>query len=284
MIPDADTGRDQVSLRTQVDPAVHAISRLSISTLLSCAAVLGAALPATSLAASRRAAGPRVTSSLGVIVGTSGNSVHVELPGGSMLNATLPAAVMTYMHNQGEINACEIVTLAFHPAARGDVLSSFTPIAISTSPAIPVNGGGTCATQSDGGLDVVGPITQISKTSVTVATLGLGNKTFRLDPSTLVGGGNVVGDIVDLTFAPTGNPLANNIQTTEAFLTGTVTRVGSSSLTVRNLVGGHSTTFERGQGAFAHIRRGNQVGVLYWVNGGVPQADTVSDFSSGATN
>jgi hypothetical protein len=271
---------------------MNPFSKLSVRSLLASAAL--AVVPAAaSLAAAAHASASGKSASVanitdistsGVIVGTSGNSVHVLLPSGSRLSATLPGAAMTYMDNQGQINPCEVVTMDYHQGSAGAVLDRFTPTAITTSPDVAVIGGGTCANQGDGALDVVGKIMQISKTGVTINVPGLGKHRFPLDPNSLVGGGNQPGDMVDLTFERSAPHMGVNIQTTEAFLSGTVTRVNSTKLTVRDPVSGHRTTFALGLGGFRHIARGHRVGVLYWVNAGVPQADSVTDFSSGVTN
>jgi hypothetical protein len=255
----------------------HHISRFSIGSLLSATAILAMAVPATTLAVA-----PPEASGTGVITGTNGNSVNIELANGSTLSATLPDAAMTYAGDQGEINPCEGITLTYHQDAGGAVLDSFTPTGITTSSAIPVDGGGTCATQSNGGLDVIGKIIRISKTGVTISASGR-TFSFPLDPTNLVGGGTRRGDIVDLTFDPSAQNLATNIQTTEAYVTGTVTRVSTRSLTLSTPSGGRMT-FAVGMGAFSRIHKRQRVGVLYWVNAGVPQADVVTDFSSGITN
>jgi hypothetical protein len=184
------------------------------------------------------------------------------------------------MTNLGQINSCEAVAIEYHQGSNGPGLDSFVPIAVSISGLVPLLDGSTCAVETDGGLDVIGSITAISPTSITVSVNGLPIGSFPIDRTTGLAGGNQVGDSVDVTYDPTSGNLVTSIQTTEAFLTGTVTSVSPDSLTLNSF--GRSVTFGVGLGGFAHIAKGDQLGVLYSVNAGSPVADSVTDFTSGA--
>lgn len=213
----------------------------------------------------------------GVVTEIGSDSIAIRLPDGSSISPTLPAASLAYLNTAVDIEVCETVTIAYHTSSAGPVLDSLAPTGFSTAP-IPESLGDTCAEESDGGIDVVGSITAIGPTSVTVAVPGQGAMTFAVDPTQDLLDGNLVGDVVDVTYTQNadGSLSADDVEYAEEYTTGTITAVNSNLLTINDAVTGDADAFDPGAATFDGISIGQAVGVDFYVAGGQPQADDVS--------
>jgi hypothetical protein len=55
-------------------------------------------------------------------------------------------------------------------------------------------------------------------------------------------------------------------------------------MTIKNAVTGASEVLPPDAAAYANINQGDTVGVVYWIDGGKPKADNISDLTTGASN
>jgi hypothetical protein len=221
------------------------------------------------------------TAAGGVIVETDAGSIKIQLPDGSTLSPALPAGALGYFTQNDDLSVCETVSIGYHPGAAGPELDDLVPTGISTSAAISIAGGDTCAALSDGTGDVVGTITSIASASVTLDVPGIGSEAFALDPAAGLTDGNELGDLVDVTFDPAaGNP-ASDVEWSEAYATGTVTSVGANALKLEDAVTGLTETFAPADASFHGVSIGDRVGIVYWVSAGDPQADDVEQLAAG---
>jgi hypothetical protein len=221
------------------------------------------------------------TNASGVVVETGADFIKVQLTDGSTVTPALPAGALSYFTQDQDLSVCETVSIGYHPGAAGPVLDSLLPTGASTSAAVSVTGGGTCADNSDGGNDVVGTITQLTSATVTLEIPGIGSETFALDPAGGLTDGNGLGDLVDVTFDSGGANPASDVEWSEAYATGTVTSVSADALKLVDAVTGQTESFAAADATFAGVSKGDRIGVVYWVSAGAPQADDVEQLPAG---
>jgi hypothetical protein len=128
--------------------------------------------------------------------------------------------------------------------------------------------------------DVVGTITQLSQTSVTV-NVGGRSMTFSCDPEDDLTDGFATGDLVDVTY-DSGN-VASDVEYVEDDATGTVTAVDTASLTLTNSDTGQTQTIvaDPAEDMFDGVSVGDEVVVTYHTSAGQLIADVVDDETAG---
>jgi hypothetical protein len=135
--------------------------------------------------------------------------------------------------------------------------------------------------------DVVGAVTDVSDSSITISVPGHGSLTFPVSPDDDLTEGFVPGDVVDVTYYPNGDGTfgVDDIEYADQDVTGTVTAVSDGSLTITNDGNGQSQTFtaDPSLGDFDGISIGDDVDVYFYANAtqpGVPLVDWVDDLST----
>ncbi len=220
---------------------------------------------------------PHSTAS-GVVTNVGTDSITLQLPDGSTLTPTLPAASLAYLNDNVDVSDCETMTVDYSEGASGPVVDAFMPTGISTGP-ISESLGDTCADESDGGIDVVGTIASLGSASLSISIPGQASQPYSVDPSLDLPDSNEVGDIVDVMYSqnPDGSLSAGSVNYVEAYTTGTVLAVDNTdgTLSVADAVTGQTDTFGDGDASFSGITPGEDVAVDYYVSGGQPQADDV---------
>jgi hypothetical protein len=220
---------------------------------------------------------PHSTAS-GVVTSIGADSFTLQLPDGSTLTPALPAASLAYLNNNVDVSDCETMTVDYSQGASGSVFDAFVPTGVSTDP-ISESLGDTCADESDGGIDVVGTITSLTSTSLSISIPGQASQAYAVDPSLDLIDSNEVGDLVDVMYSqnPDGSLSAGSVDYVEAYTTGTVLAVDNTdgTLSVADATTGQTDTFGDGDASFSGITPGEDVGVDYYISGGQPQADDV---------
>jgi hypothetical protein len=219
----------------------------------------------------------------GVVTNIGDNSITIQLADGSTLSPTLPAASLAYLNDNVDIADCETVQVAYSTGADGPVLDGFNATGISTAP-ISESLGDTCTDESDGGIDVVGTITALSSTSLTVTVPGQGSMSFTADPSLDLPDSNEVGDLVDVMYTqnPDSSLSVQSVDYVEQYTTGTILAVDNDAgtLSIADAVTGQTDTFQQSDADFSNLTTGESVGVDYFVYGGDWQADDVEALTS----
>jgi hypothetical protein len=226
--------------------------------------------------------GPLVTTSA-TITAISRSSITVLLPKGSSLTLGVPADAVHYFTLHRKLRPCDIASITYQALGRSHALASLTPVGVTTSPSVAVSGGGNCATHSDGESDAVGTITRLSAASVTLAVAGGGQRTWTLAPGRDLQSNEAVGTMADVTYDPVSG-IAYDLESSELLTTGLVTKLSFTSITIRDLVTGKTTTFPADAAAYLNINRGDRVDIVYWINAGRPRGDNASDLTTGIAN
>ncbi len=222
----------------------------------------------------------------GVVVAVGTDTLTLQRSDGSSLTLSLPASALSESNQSGDINPCETVNVAY----AGSELQELTPTGISSSASVIIPGSGSCASTSDGEADIVGTITAESLTSLTVQVPGLGSETFP-QLGEVSDEGNLPGTIVDVTYDPTDLNTVVAATAVELYTTATVDAVDEGATTPTLGVTDDFThaaeTFAADDADFKGIAVGDQVGLLYWVEGGQSpalQADDAFDFTNGTAD
>ena len=170
---------------------------------------------------------------------------------------------------------CDTVTVSYHSDSGLLVADNVDDTGTSDT--------GDCSGDNSSS-DEVGPIVSISPSSVTIATSDQGNMTFTVDPTAALTDGYVVGDVVDVTYAPdsNGNNVASDIEYVENDVTGTVSAVSVGSVTVVDGDTGQPVTFnaDPAQEMFGGVAVGDSIDVTYHQSGGLSVVDTVDDLTA----
>jgi hypothetical protein len=135
----------------------------------------------------------------------------------------------------------------------------------------------------DSGGDVVGTITQLSQTAVTINANGH-SMTFSCDPEDDLTDGFAVGDLVDVTYDTSNGSLsASDVEYVEDDATGTVTAVDTATLTLTDSDTGQSETIvaDPTEDMFDGVSVGDGVVVTYHQSAGQLIADVVDDETAG---
>ena len=141
---------------------------------------------------------------------------------------------------------------------------------------------GNSAGAGTGG-DAVGTITQLSTTGLTI-NVGGRTMTFSCDPADDLTDGFATGDLVDVTYDSSGGSLqASDVEYVEVDVTGTVTAVDTSSLTLTNSDTGQTQTIvaDPDEDMFDGVSVGDGVVVTYHQSAGQLIADVVDDETAG---
>jgi hypothetical protein len=219
----------------------------------------------------------------GVVTNIGDNAITIQLADGSTLSPTLPAASLAYLNDNVDIADCETVQVAYSSGADGPVLDGVNATGISTAP-ISESLGDTCTDESDGGIDVVGTITALSSTSLTITVPGQGSMSFTADPSLDLQDSNEVGDLVDVMYTqnPDSSLSVQSVDYVEQYTTGTILAVDNDAgtLSIADAVTGQTDTFQQSDADFSNLTTGESVAVDYFVYGGDWQADDVEALTS----
>jgi hypothetical protein len=240
-----------------------------------------AAAPAPRLTA--HAAAAASTTGLGVVDAIGRSSIAFVESNGTSVVTTIPASAVKYFTSNSVLRLCETAVFAYQKTSKGTTLDTMIPVGVSTASSVSLGSRGTCASTSDGEVDRVGLITALSPSSVTMFLLGAGTATFPLAPGRDLQSNEAVGDLADVTYNPS-NDTAYNLETSELYMTGTVTKVSNHSITIRNSFSGLSETLAPDAAAYIKIRKGNVVGIDYYLDAGKPRADNVADLTNGVSN
>ncbi len=228
------------------------------------------------------ALGP-ITGTVATVTAIGTSSIQFLLPSGTTLTTTIPADAVTYFTENHVMEPCETTSIVYQESATGAVLASLIPTGITTSPAVALGGGGNCETNSDGEVDAVGTIIQLTPSNVTFALLNGSQVTWALAPGRDLQADEAIGDLADVTYEPS-TETAYNLESSELYTTGVVTKISYWSMTVKDAVTGQSVVFPPDAAAYLNINKGDRVGVVYWIDGGKPEADNVSDLTTGFAN
>ena len=140
-------------------------------------------------------------------------------------------------------------------------------------------GGGTGGGGTGGGgsspQDVIGTVTSLSPTAVTI-TASQGTMSFIVDDPSITDG-FLVGDQVDVTYGQLSNGKldASDVEYNELDSLGNVSAVSSTSLTITDQTTGQPDIFtdNTGDGMFDGLTVGQQIDVTYHLNNGHPVVD-----------
>jgi hypothetical protein len=217
---------------------------------------------------------PGVTGSqqvTGVVADVGQDALELDTADGSELRLHMAASTLAALN----LSQCDTVAVTYHQDAELLIADSVQQTGTSTS--------GDCS--GDGGSDdVVGTITAVSGSGLTVSTEDQGAMTFTVD-SPDVTDGFVVGDVVDVSYDTLGDGTldAGDVEYVEQDASGTVTAVSSGSLAVRG-DGGQTETFtaDPSQGIFDGVSVGDEVDVSFHQSAGQHVADVVDDQSTDA--
>jgi hypothetical protein len=214
----------------------------------------------------------------GVVTSIGTDSLTFQLPDGSSLTTALPAASLSYLNSDEDINDCETATVAYSDGSSGPALDSLTPTGVSVGP-ISESLGDTCADESDGGIDVVGTLGTLGTSTFALDVPGSSPMTISFDPTADLLSGNSPGDVVDVTYTvnPDSSLSAQDVEYVEEYATGTVLAVDADAgtLDVADAVTGQTDYFQDGDADFSNVTVGETVGIDYYVSAGQPEADDV---------
>lgn len=223
------------------------------------------------------------TGASGIITAIGADSVQFLLSNGASLTAALPSDAVTYFTENRVMEPCETTSLVYSQSPTGPVLDSLQPTGITTSPLVSLPSGGNCESTSDGESDVVGVITALSSSTVTFSLANGQQVTWALAPGRDLQADEGIGDLADVTYDPS-NDVAYNLESSELYTTGIVTKVSYYSITITDAVTGQSETFPPDAAAYLNINKGDRVGIVYWIEGGKAKADNASDLTTGVSN
>jgi hypothetical protein len=217
---------------------------------------------------------PAVTSGQqfsGVVVDVGRDAFMLQTADGSQLRLHMAADALAAQN----LSDCDTVDVTFHQDNDLLIVDSLHLTGSSSTGDCAAGGGG------DNSTDVIGTITGVSGTGLTVGT-DQGPMTFTVDDPSITDGFQI-GDVVDVTYdqASDGSLDASDVEYSEQDVTGAVTAVTDSSLTLTD-GNGQSWTFtgDPTQGVFDGVSVGDQVDVTYHMSGSQPVADAVDDQST----
>src|SRR5581483_1669064 len=177
------------------------------------------------------------------------------------------------------MSACDTVFVQYQADGADLVAGNVDDYGTSTT--------GDCGA-GDGTADETGSITEISDGSVTLDTSDSGSRTFAIDPTTSLGSGFVVGDVVDVTYAPDPDGVtldATDLEYVETDNIGVVSAVGSGSVTISDGITRQQLTFaaDPDQGLFDNVQVGDTLDVSSHLSAGAVVVDNVDDLTADGT-
>jgi Domain of unknown function (DUF5666) len=144
---------------------------------------------------------------------------------------------------------------------------------------------GTVASGDDPSADdqvAEGTIAQVSAGGLSI-NAAAGGLNFSVDPASGLTDGFLVGDVVDVTYAPNadGSLSADDVEYVEQDVSGTVAAVSDGRITVVGSEGGPSVTIaaDPAAGLLGGVAVGDQVDVTYHQSASGPLADSLDDQS-----
>jgi hypothetical protein len=215
---------------------------------------------------------PGVTSgqqASGVVVDVGDDAFMLQTPDGSQLRLHMSASALSAQN----LNDCDTVDVTFHQDNDLLIVDSVQVTGSSNS--------GDCSSGGDdGSTDVIGTITAVDGSGLTVST-DQGPMTFAVDDPSITDGFQV-GDVVDVSYdqLSDGSLDASDVEYSEQDVTGTVTAVSDSSLTVTDQGQSFTFTADPSQGVFDGVSVGDEVDVTYHMSSSQPVADAVDDQST----
>jgi hypothetical protein len=188
------------------------------------------------------------------------------------------------------LQTCDVVAVKYHQHGSALVADKVSEHGISSTGSCSgqagSNGsgqGGSGDDSGDDGPDVVGNITSVSGSGLTVNVPGQGSMSFVVDDPDITEGFGV-GDQVDVTFSQDsdGTLDASDVEYVENDAEGVVVTVSDSSLTISDPSGNETFTDNSGDGMFDDVSAGDTVDVSYHIAGGQSVVDEVDDDTTGS--
>lgn len=215
----------------------------------------------------------------GVVTDVGQDAFMLQTADGSALRLHMASSSLAALN----LNVCDTVDVSFHQDSNLLIADSVQSTGTSSSGDC---GSGNGSGDRGAGGDVVGTITAVSGSGLTVSTQDQGSMTFIVDSADITDG-FVVGDVVDVSYdtLSDGTLDAGDVEYVEQDSMGTVTAVSASSLTLTDS-NGQSQTFtgDPSQGIFDGVSVGDQVDVTFHQSGGQQVADVVDDQSAGGSS
>jgi hypothetical protein len=209
----------------------------------------------------------------GQVVEMDPGTIVLQDATGKTLRFAVPAPVLSGL----QLSLCDTVEVLYHKSGATLVADTVKELNLSNTGACNTDGGAG----GDGGTDVIGAITQLTVSGLTITTPG-GAATFLASPDLTEG--FVIGDQVDVTYVqgPGSAPTANDVEYVDQDATGTATYIDSGTLTMVDDTTGKPETFtdDPSNGSFDGINPGDQVDVSYHVSQGRTVVDSVSDMTN----
>ena len=211
----------------------------------------------------------------GTVTEVDAGTFDVQASGGSALVFHMNPSALANI----DMSECDTVFVDYQPA--GTELDAVNVDDYGTSDL------GDCSATA-GSSDEIGPITQISDSSITIDTADHGSLTFAVDPTTGLTAGFNVGDDVDVTYELDADGVtldASDIEYAGTDEIGAVTAVSADSLTFTNGITGRSETFtaDPSEAMFDGIEAGDEVDITFHLSSGLPVVDNVDDLTEDGT-
>ena len=211
----------------------------------------------------------------GTVTEVDAGTFDVQASGGSALVFHMNPSALANI----DMSECDTVFVDYQPA--GTALDAVNVDDYGTSDL------GDCSATA-GSSDEIGPITQISDSSITIDTADQGSLTFAVDPTTGLTAGFNVGDDVDVTYELDADGVtldASDIEYAGTDEIGAVTAVSADSLTFTNGITGRSETFtaDPSEAMFDGIEAGDEVDITFHLSSGLPVVDNVDDLTEDGT-
>jgi hypothetical protein len=210
-------------------------------------------------------AGSGTSQASGTVIEVDSDAYVLQTGDGSDLRLHVSASTLASLNLQ----PCSTADVTYHQDG-GMLIADSTHVTGSSST-------GDCANADS--QDAVGTITNVSRSSVTVSTQDGHTLTFGLQDSSVTDGYSV-GDVVDVSYFDNGDGTlsAYDVEYTEQDVTGTVTAVSASSLTLTDDSSGQPRTFTANpaDGLFDGTAVGDHVDVTVHTSAGQSVVDSVS--------
>jgi hypothetical protein len=210
----------------------------------------------------------------GTVVEVGPGALAVQTKDGSTMRFTIAGSLLATL----QPSICDTVTVNYHQAGASLLADK---VQFNTASALAACDNAGNGGSGGPGQDVVGTVTQMTLTTVTISSSGGGSMTFGAGVELTAG--FILGDQVDVTYNPSGGSLlASDINYQSQDAIGTVTAVSTGSVTIVLSDSGQVQTFtdDPTNGTFDGISVGDQIDVTYHLSSGLPSIDSVSDLST----